>query len=191
LKRSLIALAVVAMLASCVNAGEIKAHCWPCQFVALEITTIPVTVDVGYYVLIKDQNKLGIKVKQDSSNFKNFAGCLNQNGKTRMVVVTNFEIELAASVSKASGMEGNFKVSLTDETSDASGGGYGGTASIVVSPGTTNVPVCVKLEGNDKTLEKITLGNAPGSTTQIATVKITVKPTATPSCLPENMGGWL
>jgi hypothetical protein len=189
LKRSLIAVAVVAMLASCVNAGEIKAHCWPCQFVALEITTIPVTVDIGYYVVIKDQTKLGIKVKQDSQNFNNFSGCLNKSGMKRMKVQTNFELKLAASVSKASGIEGSFKVSLTDTSDDASGGGYGSTAEITVAPGTTDVPVCVKLEGNDKTLFSITGTNAPGSNVQIATVKITVKPTGQP-CVTDTMYGW-
>jgi hypothetical protein len=177
------------MLASCVQAGEIKAHCWPCQFVALEITTIPVVVDVGYYVVIKDQTKLKIKVKQDSTNFNNFSGCLNQNGKTRMQVQTNFELTLAASVSKASGIEGTFTVSLTDTSSDASGAGYGGTASITVSPGETMVPVCVKLAGNDKTLYTITGTNAPGSNVQIASVKITVKPTGQP-CVTDSMLGW-
>jgi hypothetical protein len=183
LKRSLIAVAVVAMLVSCVSAGEIKAHRWPTQFVEIEITSIPVTVEVGYYVVIRDQNKLGIKLKQDSQNFNNFAGCLNKSGVTKMKVETNFELKLKASVSKASGIEGSFQVSLTDDTSDASGGGYGGTAEITVPVGSNNVPVCVKLNGNDKTLWSITKNNAPGTSVQVATVKITVKPTGSPSDL--------
>jgi hypothetical protein len=190
LKRSLIAVAVVALLASGVQAGEIKAHCWPCSFVALEITSIPVTVDIGYYVQIRDQDKLKIKLKQDSTNFNNFSGCLGQGGKTTMQVRTNFEMKLAASVSKASGIEGSFTVSLTDPSSDASGGGYGGTAEITVAPGETFVPVCVKLAGNDKTLFSITGNKSPGTNVQIATVKITVKPTGSPVCPENGMTGW-
>jgi len=55
LKRSLVAVAVVALLAMTVQAGEIKTHTWPCDFKALEITSIPVVMDIGYYIKIKDQ----------------------------------------------------------------------------------------------------------------------------------------
>jgi len=190
LKRSLIAVAVVAMLASGVNAGEIKAHCWPTQFVAIEITTIPVVVDIGYYVIIKDQTKLGIKVVQMTDNLKNFCGCLNKNGITKMKVSTNFAMKLKAEVSKASGIEGTMKVSLT-ETGTTCTTGFGGTAEIEIGPGTDiEVPVCVKLEGNDKTLASIAGKGAPGTkNVQIGTVKITVKPSASPDCCAPDAGG--
>jgi len=190
LKRSLIAVAVVAMLASGVNAGEIKAHCWPTQFVALEITTIPVVVDIGYYVIIKDQTKLGIKVVQMADNLKSFCGCLNRNGITKMDVITNFDMKLAASVTKASGIEGTMKVSLDSTDTACATGNFGTSAEIAVTAPGAKVPVCVKLEGNDKTLASIAAKGQPGTkNVQIGTVKITVKPSASPECCPPGGTG--
>ena len=84
MKKALIALAVVALLAVSAQAGEIKSHEWPCAFVSLEITSIPVVMDVGYWVKIKDQDKLKIKLVQDEADIHKFKGCVD------MVVECNF-----------------------------------------------------------------------------------------------------
>jgi hypothetical protein len=142
--------AVVALLAVGVQAGEIKTHDWPCQFVALEITSIPVVMDIGYYVRIKDQDKLRIKLVQDEQNIHKFKGC------TDMVVESNFALVLSASISKTGAIAGDYSVSL-DPSTLASGGG--------------TVKVCA-------TLENAVLTGQPAGTkdVQVATVKIKVKP---------------
>jgi len=150
LKRSLIAVAVVALLAVGVQAGEIKTHDWPCQFVALEITSIPVVMDIGYYVRIKDQDKLKIKLVQDEVDIHKFKGC------TDMVVEANFNLVLSASISATGAVAGDYSVSLDPSSLNAPGG---------------TVHVCA-------TLANAVLTGQPAGTSdvQVATVKIKVKP---------------
>jgi len=150
LKRSLIALAVVAMLAVSAQAGEIKSHEWPCTFVSLEIASIPVIMDVGYWVKIKDQDKLKIKLVQDEADIHKFKGC------TDMKVETNFNAVLSCSVDKTGAVPGDYSCSLDP--------------SAVAPPGAT-VKVCVELKKAD-------LSKTPGGSkdVQVATVKIKVKP---------------
>ncbi|MGE5295308.1 MAG: hypothetical protein ACM3VT_10820, partial [Solirubrobacterales bacterium] len=59
-KKELFAVAVVALMAVVAQAGEIKFHEWPCAPVPQEITTIPVVMDIGFWIRIKDQDKLQI-----------------------------------------------------------------------------------------------------------------------------------
>jgi len=151
LKRSILAVAVVALLATGVQAGEIKTHSWPCTFVALEITSIPVVMDIGYYVRIKDQDKLKIKLVQDESDIHLFKGCTN------MVVESNFALELSASISKTGAIAGDYSVSLSSSTA---------------GPGSATIEVCATLKNADLSNP----ANAPGKTVQVATVKIKVKP---------------
>jgi hypothetical protein len=92
LKRSLIAIAVVALLATVAPAGEIKLHTWPCALIAQEITQIPVKMDIGYWIRIKDQGSLSIKLAQLEGEIHKFKGC------TDMKVETNFKVELSASI---------------------------------------------------------------------------------------------
>jgi hypothetical protein len=153
LKRSLVAVAVVALLAMSVQAGEIKTHTWPCDFKALEITSIPVLMDIGYYIRIKDQDKLKIKLIQDTTTNTTFKGCTN------MSVESNFAAVLSCSITKTGAVDGTYACSIT-------GGGN-------IPAGSSTVEVCA-------TLTKAVLGVAgvpAGSTdVQVATVKISVKP---------------
>ena len=150
LKRSLLAVAVVALLAVGVQAGEIKTHEWPCQFVALEITSIPVVMDIGYYVRIKDQDKLRIKLVQDEQDIHKFKGC------TDMVVESNFNLVLSCSISKTGAIAGDYSCSIDPATANA---------------GSTTVKVCA-------TLTNANLAGQPAGAkdVQVATVKIKVKP---------------
>jgi hypothetical protein len=150
LKRSLIAMAVVALLGVGVQAGEIKTHDWPCTFVALEITSIPVVMDIGYYVKIKDQDKLKIKLVQDEGNIHKFTGC------TDMVVESNFALVLSCSISKTGAIAGDYSCSVTP-ADVAKGGG--------------TVKVCATLEN-----AVLTGQDAGTKDVQVATVKIKVKP---------------
>jgi hypothetical protein len=143
-------MAVVALLAVGVQAGEIKTHDWPCTFVSLEITSIPVVMDIGYYVRIKDQDKLKIKLVQDELDIHKFKGCVD------MVVESNFNLVLSASISKTGAIDGDYSVSLDPSSANA---------------GSTTVKVCATLVKANLT------GQAAGTKdVQVATVKIKVKP---------------
>jgi hypothetical protein len=150
LKRSILAVAVVALLAVGVQAGEIKIHEWPCSFVSVEITSIPVVMDVGYWVKIKDQDKLKIKLVQDEADIHKFSGCTN------MTVENNFNVAFSCSISATGAVPGEYSCSVTPGTLPAGGG---------------TVKVCA-------TVIKADLSKTPGNSkdVQVATVKVKVKP---------------
>ena len=150
LKRSVVAVAVAALLAAGVQAGEIKTHDWPTQFIPLEITSIPVVMDIGYYIRIKDQDKLRIKLVQDELDIHKFKGCVD------MVVESNFNLVLSASISKTGAIGGDYAVSIDPGTANK---------------GSTTVKVCATLTN------AVLTGQDAGTTdVQVATVKIKVKP---------------
>jgi hypothetical protein len=149
LKKSLFVVALVAMLAVMAQAGEIKTHQWPTGgYVPMKITEIPVTMDVGYWVKIVDQDKLKIKLNQDSIH--EYQGC------TAMKVQCNFNVILSCSITKNGSVPGDYACSIS--------------APAVNSPGAT-VDVCA-------TLKKADLSATPGGTNniQVATVIINVVP---------------
>jgi len=150
MKGCLTTAAVIALLAVGVQAGEIKTHEWPCQFISLEITSIPVVMDVGYYVRIKNQDWLKIKLVQDEQDIHKFKGCVD------MTVESNFNLTLSASISKTGAIDGSYSVSL-DPTS--------------ANKGSTTVKVCATL-----TNANLTGQEAGTKDVQVATVKIKVKP---------------
>jgi len=142
--------AVIAILAVGTQAGEIKLHEWPCQFVFVEISSIPVVMDVGFWVKIKDQDKLRIKLVQDEGDIHRFKGC------TDMIVESNFNLTLSCSISKTGTIDGNYSCSVDPSN---------------VNAGTTVVKVCA-------TLTDAKLSGQPGGSkdVQVATVKIKVRP---------------
>jgi len=150
MKGCLTAAAVIAILAVSTQAGEIKLHEWPCQFVSLEITSIPVVMDVGYWVKIKDQDKLRIKLVQDESDIHKFKGCTN------MCIESNFNLTLSCSISKTGAIDGDYTCSVDPSN---------------VNAGSATVKVCA-------TLTHASLGGQPGGSkdVQVATVKIKVRP---------------
>ncbi len=150
MKGCLTTVAIVAILAVGVQAGEIKTHEWPCQFIALEITSIPVVMDIGYFIRIKDQDKLRIKLVQDEQDIHKFKGCVD------MTVESNFNAILSASITKTGAIDGNYSVSL-DTTA--------------ANKGSTVVKVCATL-----TNANLVGQDAGTRDVQVATVKIKVKP---------------
>jgi len=150
MKKALVAMAVVALLAVSVQAGEIKLHEWPCTFVSVEITSIPVVMDVGYWVKIKDQDKLKIKLVQDEADIHKFKGC------TDMTVENNFNVAFSCSISSTGAVPGDYSCSVSPSTLPAGGG---------------VVQVCA-------TLVKADLSKTPGNSKDVpvATVKVKVKP---------------
>ena len=154
LKKSLFVVAAVTLLAVAAQAGEIKIHNWPTSYIPQEITEIPVLMDVGYWVSIKDQDKLKIKLQQ--KNIHEYEGC------TDIKVSCNFELTLSTSISPVK-VDGNNVIN--------------GKYSSSVSPADLGVgieqtaTVCAKLlEAN--------LSSVSGGTkdVHVATVKVKVVP---------------
>jgi hypothetical protein len=157
MKKALFAVAAVAVLAVAAQAGEIKYHEWPTTLVPQEIATIPVTMDVGYWVKIKDQGDLKIKLGQQSIH--TYYGCTN------MVVETNTCLTFSSSISKVTKdgsvvVPGDYSSSLSPANIDAPGG---------------TISVCAKLENAD--LSKVAGGT---KNVHVANVTIKVVPRACP-----------
>ena len=140
-KKSLIAIAVLAIALPAV-AGDIKVHTpWPKVYVPQEITKIDVTLDVGFYIHVKDQKP--IKVHQDTSAsnpYQTYKGCKTTE------VISNFDAMIYGNVKSTSPAGGSWSATFdgNDETN--------------VSAGSSNVEICVmgskvkidKLQGGAK-----------------------------------------
>lgn len=115
MKRSLlVAVAAVALLSAGVQGGEIKIHEWPCKFIPQEVTAIPVVMDVGFWIEIKDQDKLKIKLSQVSIH--EFTGC------TDIVIESNFNLRLSCAITPTGAVPGKWSCSVSPADIDAPGG---------------------------------------------------------------------
>jgi len=144
-KKSLFAVAAVALLAVAAQAGEIKLYDWPCEFIAQEVTTIPVVMDVGYWIKIKDQDKLKIKLQQKSIH--EYEGC------TDMKVECNLNISLSCSISATGAVPGKYSCSVSPSNVDSPGG---------------TVSVCA-------TLKEADLSKTPGGSKNVHVATITIR----------------
>jgi len=153
LKKSLFVAAAVAMLAVSVQAGEIKVHTWPTTFVAQEICTIPVVMDVGYWIVVKDQGSNKITLTQIDT--KNFKGCTN------IKVENNFALTLTCSIAQDGPVGGSFSCDFGP-----------GVGSVDLDPGANTVQVCAYLSNADMK------NSNPKSNVKVANVKIYVVPRA-------------
>jgi uncharacterized lipoprotein YajG len=152
MKKGLLIVAAMLMLAGAAQAGEIKLHVWPCAFIAQDFMSIPVTMDIGYWIRVKNQQNYKIKMAQ--IDIHTYDGCVT------IPVETNFNATLSASIA-AYTVNGN------------AGGFFSVTINPAnVTPGTTNVQVCAHLVNAN-------LGAFPGGSkdVQVATVYIKVVPT--------------
>jgi hypothetical protein len=150
LKKSLFAVAVVALLAATAPAGEIKIHNWPTTFVPQELTDIPVLMDVGYWVYIKDQHKLKIKLSQQS--ITEYSGC------TDVAIQCNFSLATTCSISATGAVPGKYSCKTL--------GGTDGDGSLD-SPGGT-IQVCAYLK-------EAKLVGTPGGQKDIHVATVTLK----------------
>ena len=153
LKGCLTIAAAMAMLTVGVQAGEIKTHSWPCEFVPMEVASIPVVMDIGYYVGIKNQSSLRIELVQDTADIHKFSGCTN------MTVESNFSVALTCSITKTGAVNGTYTCSLDPSE---------------VSAGSSTVQVCATLTGANLATPGGPLAGA--SNVHVATVKIKVRP---------------
>jgi len=155
LKKSLFVVAAVTLLAVAAQAGEIKIHNWPTSYIPQEVTEIPVLMDVGYWVSIKDQDKLKIKLQQ--KDIHTYEGC------TDIKVSCNFDLTLSTSISQY--------------VDPVSGAKIDGKYSSSVNPADINAgvdqtaTVCA-------TLKEANLSTVTGGTkdVRVATVKVKVVP---------------
>jgi len=100
LKKALFVVAVVAILGVIAQAGEIKQEgSWPYTpvYTPVEIPDllIPVKMDIGYWIHIKDQSKISIKLTQDSIH--TYSGCAS------VVVECNFKLKLIPEIGPPAG----------------------------------------------------------------------------------------
>lgn len=106
LKKSLFALAVVAIMAASVQAGHVKLYDWPGHWVwdCVEITRIPVYMKIGMYIEILDQDKLEIVMKQDA--WREYSGCVT------IKIKTNFNAELSCSFNNVAAPPGEYSCKI-------------------------------------------------------------------------------
>jgi len=140
-----LAAAIAAALTAPAPAGEIKFHEWPVAFIPQEVTTIPVLMDVGFYILIRDQDQLKIRLKQ--TTIKDYDGC------TDMVIVSNFDLTLSCSISSTGKVPGDYSCSVSPANIDSPGG---------------TTTVCAKLTNAN-------LGLVPGGTKDVHVANVTIK----------------
>ncbi len=100
----LLSAAISLLLAVSGQAGEIKIHDWPTEYIPQEVATIPVVMDVGYYVQVMDQDKLRIKLRQKS--IREYEGC------TDMVVRCNFDLTLSCTIVPTGAVSGDYSCSI-------------------------------------------------------------------------------
>ena len=157
LKKSLIAVAVLAIALPAV-AGEIKVHNpWPVEYVWQNVCQIDVTMDVGYYIHVKNQDP--IKVAQlegtDANPYYTYYGCSGNRD-----IVTNFNATIKGSVASKSSAGGSWTAY------------FNGVTSLALTPGTTPVDICIK--GTSVNITKLTTGG-----TTITVAQLTIKVMAT------------
>jgi hypothetical protein len=131
IKKSLIAIALVAFLAGTVQADspyfkfdwEKIPIAWPYEYKALTICTIPVYMNVGMYVMVKDCHKIKIElqqvdcgdIEQDDDEFPCYTDC------AEIKIRANFEVKLGAKLTKIGGVLKDTKIYFDDDTVDGDG----------------------------------------------------------------------
>ncbi|MFH1717891.1 MAG: hypothetical protein ABIF19_11105 [Planctomycetota bacterium] len=176
IKRTLIAIAVVALMASAVQAAGPDPHFfdntaikvnienieigWPYEYKALTICTMPVYMNVGYFVQLKDCSDRKIELKQvdcgdigkGADDWPCYFDC------ETIKVRANFEVKLGTDLTKVG--------PVIDGWSAYYDGG-----SVVPGDGAYHeMKVCVKA------WKAKLMNSAPGSKVKVGELHITVKP---------------
>jgi hypothetical protein len=103
----------LALPAAAVSAGEIKLHVWPTQYIPQEVTTIPVVMDVGFWMEIVNQNT---KIKLQQINIHTYEGC------TDLEVRTNFNLTLSCSITPTGAIQGQYAAFIDGPNINVPGG---------------------------------------------------------------------
>jgi len=169
MKKALFAVAAVALLAVVAQAGEIKLHEWPCEPVPQELMTIPVYMDIGYWIRIKDQTKKFIYLHQE--DIHTYSGCTGDSksgGDSKITVETNTAMRFSCDIIRVQ-KDGQDVVPTVD-------GGYDCWVDPAeVGIGNTVVAVCARIRGAD--LSKVPGGNKK---VHVSNVKLKVRPISIP-----------
>jgi hypothetical protein len=127
-KKSIIALAVVALMVSVVQAADPsikKDGDWPWTYKAIDLCKFPVYMDVGHYVQLKECNKRELKLKQvdcesigkGGGDFPCYTGC------EEIEVRANFPAIFGAKLAKIGPILKDTSVYWTDDINQIGGGG--------------------------------------------------------------------
>ena len=123
----LLVIGSIVLLATAVQAGEIKVHEWPTQFIPLEVTTYPVVMDIGFWMEIVNQFDV---IKLSQVTIHKYEGCID------VKVKTNFNLLLSCSIAPTGTVAGTYTATLTDAA---------------ISPPYGVAKLCVKLENANLT----------------------------------------
>ncbi|OHB65551.1 MAG: hypothetical protein A2Y76_12615 [Planctomycetes bacterium RBG_13_60_9] len=105
LRRRLLVVASVVLLATAAQAGEIKVHQWPTQFVPLEVTSYPVVMDIGFWMEVVNQFDV---IKLTQITIHKYEGCID------VKVKTNFPLLLSCHITPTGAVSGTFTAVLTN-----------------------------------------------------------------------------
>ena len=170
-KKSIFALAVVALLVSVVHADDpsIKRDGdWPWTYKAIDLCKFPVYMDVGHFVQLKECNKRELVLKQvdcesigkGSGDFPCYDGC------EEIQVKANFPAIFNGSLGKVGGILNKTSLYWKDDKNQISG-----------STGDwEKLTVCLKAWKAE-----IWRATSPDSKTEVGEITITVKPPDTGS----------
>jgi hypothetical protein len=155
LKKSILGVVLLALVAMPAYAGHIKAYDWPCEFKFLDICEIPIFMNIGLYVEILDQDKLKIVLDQD--DIDTYSGCVT------IQIKSNFDLILGCYVKD-------------NDASKAMGGSF----SCEIKPDPV-VPktLCVGVEERDVcvTYDEVSIVHLEfGKNVQVGTAVVQVKP---------------
>jgi len=105
----------VLVAATAVPAGEVKLHNWPVQFryVPLEVTSVDVVMDIGYWIEIINQNEV-LKLQQISID--------EYEGSLDLQVRCNFNLTFVSEIVPNGTVGGTFSSGFVNADIDAPGG---------------------------------------------------------------------
>lgn len=112
-RRSLVIGLLAVLWASAAPAGEVKFHIWPCAPVPQEIVTIPVVMDIGFWIQIVNQDAV-IKLRQIAIH--TYEGC------TDLHVRSNTDLRMSCSISATGAIGGTYSCSITNADINVPGG---------------------------------------------------------------------
>ncbi len=112
-RRSLVVGLLAVLCASAAPAGEVKFHVWPCAPIPQEIVSIPVVMDIGFWIEILNQDAV-IKLRQ--INIHTYEGC------TDLHVRSNTNLRMSCSITPTGAVGGKFSCSITNADINVPGG---------------------------------------------------------------------
>jgi hypothetical protein len=113
LRARLSIVALVVLLAPFARAGEIKTHQWPTHFVPVEVASIPVVMDVGYWMQITNQGDI---IKLHQVTVTRYEGCID------LKVKCNFPLFLSCSIAPTGAITGTYTCSIQNAAISPPGG---------------------------------------------------------------------